>query len=93
MITSPDLFERYLPYAMALRVETKWAAGFEDIYRTPPDWYHGSSAGAFDTTSFTRSLSEMSTAASSTMSSSPSSGSGGGGSSGGGSGGGGGGGF
>lgn len=94
MITSPDLFERYLPYAMAFRVEGRWAAAFEDMYTAPPDWYSGSEAGIFHVTSFTRDLNRMSSMASSTMSSSPSSsGSGGGGSSGGGSGGGGGRGF
>lgn len=94
MITSPELFERYLPFAMAFRVEDRWAKAFEDLYRTPPDWYRGGQAGSFRTTSFTREMSRMSTAASSSMASSPSSsGSGGGGSSGGGSGGGGGSGF
>lgn len=93
MITSPELFERYLPFAMAFRVEAKWAKAFEDLYRTPPDWYRGQ-PGSFHTSSFTRSMNRMTTATSSTMSSSPSSsGSGGGGSSGGGSGGGGGSGF
>jgi hypothetical protein len=92
MITTPDLFERYLPYAMAFRVEAKWAKKFEDLVREPPDWYVGSGHSSFSSTSFTRNLSSMSATASSTMSSSPS-GSGGGGSSGGGSGGGGGGGF
>lgn len=94
MITSPELFERYLPYAMAFKVEGKWAAAFESLYTTPPDWYHSSSGRAFRTTSFTKDLGRFASAAGSTMASSPSSsGSGGGGSSGGGSGGGGGGGF
>ena len=93
MITSPDLFERYLPYAMAFGVEEKWASAFENIYREPPSWYVGGT-GPFRAGSFASSMSEMSSAASSSMSSSPSSsGSGGGGSSGGGSGGGGGSGF
>lgn len=92
MITSPEMFERYLAYAMAFRVESKWAGAFESMYAEPPRWYSGYDGGAFRASSFTRDLSAMSSAASSTMSSSPS-GSGGGGSSGGGSGGGGGGGF
>lgn len=96
MITSPDLFEKYLPYAMALKAEDRWAGAFEELYRQPPDWYRGSSASGFRTTAFTRQMRSMSTEAGRTMSSSPSSsgsGSGGGGSSGGGSGGGGGRGF
>lgn len=92
MITSPELFEKYLPYAMAFGVEEKWANAFRDIYREPPQWYSGT--GRFDSVSFGHSIGSMSQAAASSMSSSPSSsGSGGGGSSGGGSGGGGGSGF
>ncbi len=91
MITSPDLFEKYLPFAMAFGVEERWADAFADILTTPPDWYRGSGSG-FDASSFGRSMSSLGSEASSTMASSPS-GSGGGGSSGGGSGGGGGGGF
>jgi uncharacterized protein (TIGR04222 family) len=94
MITSPGMFERYLPHAMAFGVEEKWASAFEDIYREPPQWYTGPSGGTFHVSDFSSRMSAMSSAASSTMSSSPSSsGSGGGGSSGGGSGGGGGSGF
>jgi hypothetical protein len=93
MITSPEMFERFLPYAMAFGVADKWAKAFEDIYRQPPTWYVGGT-GQFSASSFSHSISQMSSAAASSMSSSPSSsGSGGGGSSGGGSGGGGGGGF
>ena len=93
MITSPQMFERFLPFAMAFGVEEKWAKAFEDIYREPPTWYVGGT-GPFNASSFSHSISTMSSAASSSMSSSPSSsGSGGGGSSGGGSGGGGGSGF
>jgi len=36
MIDSPEMFERYLPHAMALQVETKWARAFEDLYKEPP---------------------------------------------------------
>jgi uncharacterized membrane protein YgcG len=93
MITSPEMFERFLPYAMAFGVADKWAKAFEDIYRQPPSWYVGGS-GQFSASSFSHDISDMSSAAASSMSSSPSSsGSGGGGSSGGGSGGGGGSGF
>jgi hypothetical protein len=94
MATSPEMFERYLPYAMAFGVEDRWAAAFDDLYRDPPRWYSGSGYGDFRASSFTSRMSSLSSSAGSTMSSSPSSsGSGGGGSSGGGSGGGGGSGF
>ena len=93
MITSPEMFERYLPFAMAFGVGEIWARAFEDIYREPPSWYTGGT-GHFSAINFASSIGNMSSAAASSMSSSPSSsGSGGGGSSGGGSGGGGGSGF
>jgi len=92
MITSPEMFERYLPFAMAFRVEKKWARAFEDMFTEPPRWYTGYDGGHFHAAAFMSDINALSTAASSTMASSPS-GSGGGGSSGGGSGGGGGGGF
>ena len=95
MITSPELFEEYLPFAMAFQVEDRWAKAFDDLYRQPPDWYRGSAArtGAFSASAFSRQMRGLSTSANRTMASSPSgssSGSGGGGRSGGGSGGGGG---
>jgi hypothetical protein len=94
MITSPEMFEKYLPYAMAFGVADKWAKAFESMNLQPPTWYVGTSGAPFNVGNFTSSMSSMSTSAASTMSSSPSSsGSGGGGSSGGGSGGGGGSGF
>ena len=94
MVTSPEMFERYLPYAMAFGCEDRWAAAFDGLYRDPPSWYSGGGYDGFRPSSFTSRMSSMSSSAGSTMSSSPSSsGSGGGGSSGGGSGGGGGSGF
>jgi hypothetical protein len=32
---APELFEKYLPYAMALRVEKKWVAAFANIMQSP----------------------------------------------------------
>lgn len=95
MITSPEMFERYLPYAMAFRCEETWARAFDDLLVQPPDWYRGSASFvAFRPSAFAKDLGSMATVAGTTLSSSPSSsGSGGGGSSGGGGGGGGGGGF
>ncbi|MDQ6690799.1 MAG: hypothetical protein M3Z18_09855 [Gemmatimonadota bacterium] len=78
---------------MAFGVADQCAKAFEDIYREPPTWYVGGT-GQFNASSFSHTISDMSSAAASSMSSSPSSAvSGGGGSSGGGSGGGGGSGF
>ena len=97
MVKTPEMFERFLPYAMALGVEDTWAKAFEGIYTTPPSWYSGpGGVGTFRPSVFTHNLGVMSTAAATTMSSAPRSSGGSGfsgGSSGGGFGGGGGGGF
>jgi uncharacterized membrane protein len=99
MIKTPEMFEKFLPFAMALGVEKNWSRAFQGIMTQPPQWYRGSSYGPnFYPMTFTNDLGYMSSRASSVMTSAPrSSGgsgfSGGGGSSGGGFGGGGGGGF
>jgi uncharacterized membrane protein len=98
MIKTPEMFEKFLPFAMALGVEKNWSRAFQGIMTQPPQWYRGSAYGPnFYPMAFTNDLSYMSSRASSVMTSAPrsSGGSGfsGGGSSGGGFGGGGGGGF
>jgi uncharacterized membrane protein len=93
---TPEMFERFLAYAMAFQVERKWTRAFEGIYREPPRWYLGGDGGAFRLGHFSSRLSDLSARTSSTMESSPRSSGGSGfsgGSSGGGGGGGGGGGF
>jgi uncharacterized membrane protein len=95
---TPETFEKFLPFAMALGVEKKWVGAFQNIYSQPPSWYQGNySSGGFYPIMFVNSLDHMTTSASSIMASAPrssgGSGFGGGGSSGGGFGGGGGGGF
>ena len=42
---TPDMFERFLPFAMAFGVERNWAKAFEGIYTSQPDWYVGEQAG------------------------------------------------
>lgn len=101
MITGPEMFERYLPFAMAFGVEEGWAAAFADIYRDQqPSWYAGPAGTRFHAGSLTGDLSGMATSTASAMQSAPRSsggsgfsGGGGGGFSGGGFGGGGGGAF
>lgn len=88
------LFEKFLPYAVALDVSDIWVDQFAaTLASQPPSWYVGSRPGVFDAGSFRSSLASFTTAATRTMGSAPgsSSGSGGGGSVGGGGGGGGGG--
>lgn len=97
IVGHPEMFDKYLPYAMAFGVEKKWARAFEGIYTQPPTWYVGPSFTNFSVGHLSSSLSSFTREAGSTLTSSPrsssGSGFGGGGSSGGGGGGGGGGGF
>ena len=99
---TPELFEKYLPYAIALEVENRWAARFASVLAAAAasgqqgfTWYSGSHTPWNDADGFTRSVGSSLASSVSSASTAPgsSSGSGGGGSSGGGGGGGGGGGW
>jgi uncharacterized membrane protein len=105
---TPQLFERFLPYALALGVEHAWAEQFSKVLAHAaaadgsgsatsfsPSWYTGSGFDSFSPSAFTSSFSSSFSSAISSSAAAPgsSSGSGGGGSSGGGGGGGGGGGW
>ncbi len=97
IIGHPELFDKFLPFAMAFGVEKQFARAFDGIYTQPPQWYVGPSVANFNVSHFSTSMSHLSTVAGTTLSSSPrssgGSGFGGGGGSGGGGGGGGGGAF
>ncbi len=68
----PDTFEKFLPYAMALGVEHRWAKAFDGIVQNPPTWYQGYGPGpAFSTWYFVNSLGSMTQTASSTFVSAP----------------------
>ena len=100
---TPELFERFLPYALALGIEQKWAEQFDDVIAAAnqggetyqPSWYHGSNWNAHNIGSFTSAVGGSLSSAIASSSTAPGSSSGfsGGGSSGGGGGGGGGGGW
>jgi uncharacterized membrane protein YgcG len=99
---TPQLFEMYLPYALALDVEQEWSAQFSDVLAQAgergaaysPGWYSGTSWSHLGAGGFASSLgSSFSSAVSSSSHAPGSSSGGGGGSSGGGGGGGGGGGW
>lgn len=100
---TPELFERYLPYAVALGIEQRWADQFAAIIKQAamskegysPVWYRGSNWHPTELSSFSSSLSNSFSGAIASSSTAPgsSSGGGGGGFSGGGGGGGGGGGW
>jgi uncharacterized membrane protein len=71
---TPALFERYLPYAIALGVEQRWARSFEGICTASPQWYADSvQIDSFDMSTFTQSLGQMSNRTVATMTSAPSS--------------------
>ena len=101
---TPEIFERYLPYAIALDVENRWADRFRGVLAAASaqgaqaqgfGWYSGSGNPWDDTGSFVDDVGSSLASTISSASTAPgsSSGSGGGGSSGGGGGGGGGGGW
>lgn len=95
---APATFEKYLPYAMALRVDKKWVKAFDGIAMQPPQWYQGAAySGGFQPFFLVAALDNMAAQAGTVMASAPRSsgvsGFGGGGGAGGGFGGGGGGGF
>ena len=101
--TALQLYEKYLPYAIALGVENDWGDHFQSFFDMPgekgstyrPAWYANAGMSQFSSSAFTRDISTSLTTSISSSSTAPgsSSGSGGGGSSGGGGGGGGGGGW
>jgi uncharacterized membrane protein YgcG len=97
IVKTPAMFEKFLPFAMALGVDRNWARAFEGIYTSQPEWYVGTYHGGFGPRMFAASLADLSSDARTAMTSAPrssgGSGVGGGGFSGGGFGGGGGGGF
>ncbi|MFC1813566.1 DUF2207 domain-containing protein [Thermodesulfobacteriota bacterium] len=99
---TPELFEKFLPYAMALDVENQWGEQFADVLARAgrdsdysPSWYTGGNWHGLGASGMASSLGSSFSSAISSSSSPPgsSSGGGGGGSSGGGGGGGGGGGW
>jgi uncharacterized membrane protein YgcG len=102
---TPEVFEKFLPYAMALGVEKAWAEKFSGVIdragQTPgsdssgysPVWYSGPGWNSFGAAGFASSLSSSFSSAISSSSAAPGSSGGGSGGSGGGGGGGGGGGW
>ncbi len=73
----PEMFEKFLPYAMIFGVEKEWAKQFQDIYRENPDWYEGASAN-LNSLALVNSLDSFNSTINSSLSSSYSSASSGG---------------
>jgi len=78
----PTIFERLLPYAMALGVEDQWANAFKDIFKSAPEWYVSHTGAAFYPIGFVNNLGGAVNSIGSAMSARPRSSGAGGGSSG-----------
>lgn len=66
---NPEQFEKFLPYAMVMKVEKEWASQFEGIYDKQPDWYEDPShAGLFNAVALTGVMSSFDIVASSSLS-------------------------
>jgi uncharacterized membrane protein YgcG len=71
VIKTPQMFEKFLPFAMALGVEQNWVRAFEGIYMTPPTWYQGTNLADFRPGRFVGILSQMSATTGAVMTSAP----------------------
>jgi uncharacterized membrane protein YgcG len=93
---TPELFEKYLPYALALGLEQAWSMQFVQVFaqmQYSPTWYRGYGYTTFVASDFSQSIGGSLSTAIASSSTAPGSSSGSGGFSGGGGGGGGGGGW
>lgn len=72
MPLTPELFEKVLPYAIALGVQRRWAAAFADICTQPPIWYVSTSPHTmFDTDDVTYQLGSITNSTAAAMTSAP----------------------
>ena len=74
-----NIFQKFLPYAMALGVADVWARKFEGMDMQPPEWYVGSTWDSFSTRMFVYNLISASNDWASSMATAPRSESGSGG--------------
>jgi uncharacterized membrane protein YgcG len=75
---NPQLFEKLLPFAIALKVDKAWAKQFEEIYKSNPSWYSDSSGHAFNAYFLSSSLGDFSSSLNSAVASTTTSASSGG---------------
>ena len=66
---NPELFEKLLPYAIALKVDNLWAEQFKDIYQTNPGWYVDGTGGQFNSLLLVSGIHQFTTQANSVLSS------------------------
>ncbi len=68
----PMFFDRFLPYAIVMGVEKKWAEKFKDLIKEPPKWYEGDYGRGFSTVYFVSHLNSAVSNINSSFTSSPS---------------------
>jgi len=66
-----EIFEKYIPYAIVLKVEREWAQQFKHLYNTPPNWYEGENYSAFTTLALISSLHNFNSITERTLTSTP----------------------
>ena len=67
----PELFDKFLPYAIAFGVDERFARAFDGIYTEPPRWYAGSNLTSFNVTQLSRQVSTLQNLLRTTMTSTP----------------------
>jgi uncharacterized membrane protein YgcG len=67
---TPELFEKYLSYAIVFGIEKQWASSFKGLYKNKPDWFESDSA-IFDAMNFANMVRTFNTVSQSTMTSTP----------------------
>lgn len=69
-----NIFEKMLPYAIALGLADKWAKACEGLYKNKPDWYQSNDpnfASSFNTWYFLNALNSFNSTMSTNMTSTP----------------------
>jgi len=68
---TPEMFEKFLPYAMVFKIEKEWAKKFENIYKGQPDWYQGAPGSVFTPVVLANSMNSFANTASTSFTTSP----------------------
>lgn len=68
---NPTQFEHFLPYAVALGIEKKWAKQFEGMTIPQPAWYNDASGGVFTAAVFADSLDDFRSVSTETLAATP----------------------
>lgn len=68
---TPEVFEKYLPYAIALEVENNWSRAFDGIYHQAPAWYRAADVEKLGSRSLVGSIQDMADLVAKVMTSPP----------------------